>query len=260
MNSMFYAPDGAALILEGGAMRGVFEAGVLDAFLEKGLRFLKVIGTSAGAMQAICYLSEQKGRNIRINAKYCNNKRYMGFRHLLKKRNYFNFDFMFGQLTYKLDPIDIEALENTKSDLRVVVTNCFNGQAEYISNKDYPVDEYMNVIKASASIPLLSPPVNIGDVLYADGGVAMPLAPLPEELPFPTAKPVYILTRDDSYRKKEIPGICKPFIDFMAGNKYPAVLSALYRVLLYIIKKWKCCCVWKKKGKYLLYDPKSRFP
>ena len=78
---------------------------------------------------------------------------------------------MFGQLTYKLDPIDIEALENTKSDLRVVVTNCLNGQAEYISNKDYSVDEYMNVIKASASIPLLSPPVNIGKVLYADGGV-----------------------------------------------------------------------------------------
>ena len=257
MNSMFYAPDGAALILEGGAMRGVFEAGVLDAFLEKGLRFLKVIGTSAGAMQAICYLSEQKGRNIRINAKYCNDKRYMGFRHLLKKRNYFNFDFMFGQLTYKLDPIDIEALKNTKSDLRVVVTNCLNGQAEYISNKDYPVDEYMNVIKASASIPLLSPPVNIGDVLYADGGVAMPLVPLPEELPFPTAKPVYILTRDASYRKKEIPGICKPFIGFMAGNKYPAVLSALYRVPSVYNQKMEMLLRLEEKGEIFVIRPQG---
>lgn len=76
-------------------MRGVFEAGVLDVFIEKGLRFRKVVGTSAGAMQGMCYMSGQKGRNIRINTTYCNDPRYMGIKHLLREKNYFNFKFMF---------------------------------------------------------------------------------------------------------------------------------------------------------------------
>ena len=79
----FYVPMDIPLVLEGGAMRGVFEAGVLDVFIEKGLRFRKVVGTSAGAMQGMCYMSGQKGRNIRINTTYCNDPRYMGIKHLL---------------------------------------------------------------------------------------------------------------------------------------------------------------------------------
>ena len=255
--SNFYAPDEASLILEGGAMRALFEAGVLDAFLEKGLHFKKMTATSAGAMQAICYLAEQKGRSVRINTTYCNDPRYMGFRHLWKEKNYFNFNFMFGELTYELDPIDVEALKNTETLLQVIVTNCLNGEAIYLSNKDYTTDEYMKVIEASSSIPLLSPPVEIGSVPYVDGGVGMPLVPLPHELPFSSEKPVYILTREFSYRKKEIPEAYKMLMNLFWKKKYPDVLEAIYRITQIYNEKAEMLSELEAEGKVFVIRPEE---
>ncbi len=223
----FYAPQGCALILEGGAMRGVFEAGVLDAFLSKGLHFRHVVGTSVGTMQAMCYLSGQKGRNIRINATYCRDPRYMGIKHLLKEKNYFNFDFMFGELAHQLDPMDMETYRAAETELYAVLTDGITGKHRYISNKECGEEEFTKAVEASASIPLLSPPVEIDGVPYVDGGLAMPLVPFPYELPFPAEKPVYILTRQNSYRKKSMPSVARKIAQAIWGKKYPMILESM---------------------------------
>ena len=160
----FYVPMDIPLVLEGGAMRGVFEAGVLDVFIEKGLHFRKVVGTSAGAMQGMCYMSGQKGRNIRINTTYCNDPRYMGIKHLLREKNYFNFKFMFGELANELDPMDMETYRASDTELYAVVTDGQTGKARYISNKSRSEEDFVKAVEASASIPVLSPPVEIDGI------------------------------------------------------------------------------------------------
>lgn len=200
----FYVPMDIPLVLEGGAMRGVFEAGVLDVFIEKGLRFRKVVGTSAGAMQGMCYMSGQKGRNIRINTTYCNDPRYMGIKHLLREKNYFNFKFMFGELANELDPMDMETYRASDTELYAVVTDGQTGKARYISNKSRSEEDFVKAVEASASIPVLSPPVEIDGIPYVDGGLAIPLVPFYDELPFPVKKIcIYIDTADFLQKKAD---------------------------------------------------------
>ena len=90
----------SALVLEGGAMRGLFTAGILDAFMERGFYFPKVVGISAGALQGLSYISRQPGRNVSVNIRFAPDKRYMGLRHLVRDGSYFNFRFMFGKLAH----------------------------------------------------------------------------------------------------------------------------------------------------------------
>ncbi len=94
-------PSGT-LILEGGAMRGIFTAGVLDAFMDRGYYFPQIVAISAGTLQALCYLSRQKERNKRVNLRYANDRRYMGIRHLIRGGDYFNFSFIFGEKNFLL--------------------------------------------------------------------------------------------------------------------------------------------------------------
>ena len=94
------------LIMEGGAMRGLFTAGVLDAFMEEGLYFPCSMGISAGSMQGLCYLAHQRGRSLRMNTRFAKDPRYMGLRHLVKRGSYFNFHFIFGELSESIDPYD----------------------------------------------------------------------------------------------------------------------------------------------------------
>lgn len=208
-------------------MRGVFEAGVIDVFLEKGLQFENAVGTSAGAMQAVCYLSGQKGRNIRINTTYCNDPRYMGWRHFFKSRNYFNFDFIFEEIANDLDPMDWETLEETKTVFYAVVTDVLTGRGEFMTTSPKNRVYFFNMVKASASIPLISPAVTLGDRLYVDGGVGYPCVPLLEDLPFSASKGVYILTREKGYRKKELYSFWKNRIPLLAKPRYRDLVVAL---------------------------------
>ena len=196
-------PQGT-LILEGGAMRGIFTAAVLDAFMERGYYFPEIASISAGTMQALCYLSRQRGRNCKVNLTYAADKRYMGVRHMLHGGSYFNFDFMFGELAHTLVPFDTETFMSAPERMMALVTDCESGKVRYVCNKGHSWEDYIKVCEASCSIPLFSSPVTIGRSRYVEGGVGMPLAPLPEELPFKTERPVYILTRDISYRKKRV--------------------------------------------------------
>lgn len=215
-------PSGT-LILEGGAMRGIFTAGVLDAFMDRGYYFPQIVAISAGTLQALCYLSRQKERNKRVNLRYANDRRYMGIRHLIRGGDYFNFSFIFGELAENLMPFDKDTFMTASERMLALVTSCDTGKITYISNKGCTWDEYKQACEASCSIPLFSKPVQLGNKLYVDGGVGIPLAPLPEELPFVTKKPVYILTRDKNYRKKHIHKIERALLSMMLGGSYPKI-------------------------------------
>lgn len=225
-----YIPGRCPLILEGGAMRGVFEAGVLDVFIEKGLRFERVVGTSVGAMQAVCYLSGQKGWNIRTNKTYCDDPRYMGWTHFFKEKSYFNFDFILDEIACHLDPIDWDSLCKTKTDFYAVATDAITGKGVFLKENPRNRENFMTMVKASASIPFLTQEVMIEGTPYVDGGVGFPCVPLPDELPFHADKAVYILTREEGFQVKEIPSIIKKYASAITIPHHPKLLEILMNI------------------------------
>lgn len=250
-------PASAALLLEGGAMRGIFTAGVLDSFMEAGIYFPKMAAISAGTLQAVCYAAHQKGRNRRINTTYCTDPRYMGVSHLIRGGSYFNFPFIFGELAHKLDPFDYDVFQNTDEVLYAVITDCMEGKPHFVSNKGCPVDIFMKVCEASCSIPLFSAPVQLKGFDYVDGGVGMPLAPLPEELPFPCKKPVYILTRDIEYRKKPVPRYFHWLMEAKFGKTYPAVVEGMCSIPERYNQRLRRVLELEKAGKVFVIRPEK---
>lgn len=208
------------LVLEGGGMRGMFTAGVLDAFYARGLHFDGVIGVSAGAVFGVNFLSRQPGRVIRYNKRYIRDPRYMGPGPLLRTGNLFSPDFAYGTVPTELDPFDQQSFQASGVPFYAVVTNIETGHAEYplIEN----VFEQMDTLRASASLPFVSKPVAVGDGLYLDGGIV-------DSIPFEAMRAlgydrlVVVLTRDGSYRKGPMPSLP---IDLWYG-KYPALQQRL---------------------------------
>lgn len=221
------APADSLLLLEGGAMRGLFTAGVLDALMEKKYYFSQTMGISAGSLQGLSYVSHQPGRSARVNATFAKDKRYMGLRHLVKGGSYFNFDFIFGDLSHKIDLFAFDAFQQASEILYAIMTDAETGESVYVSGKSCDMDEFFKVCEASCSIPLFSKPVDMRGRHYVDGGVGMPFVPLPEELPFPCKKPVYVLTRDEKYRKKPVPLGFHALLQAMYGKDFPKVVEGM---------------------------------
>ena len=162
------------LIMEGGGMSGVFTAGVMDVLMQNGIKFDGAIGVSAGAIFGSNIKSQQIGRVIRYNKKYCRDPRYCSLKSFIKTGDFFGADFCYRQLTYELDPFDYKAFANNKMEFYCVVTSLDTGKAVYHKCHDgLPGD--MLWIRASASIPLLSRKVNIDGGNYLDGGLSDPI-------------------------------------------------------------------------------------
>ncbi len=187
------------ITMEGGASRTVFSCGVADAFLEEGIMPDYFIGVSAGIAYGVSYLSGQKGRNLTIIQKYMNDKRYMGVRHLLKNRNFYNIPFVFEEIPNKLEAFDFEAFEAFPGKVEACVTNLHTGKAEYLEVPRR--DEKFEVLVASCALPILFQPVKVGKHYYLDGGVS-------DSVPYKRAiaqgcdKNIVILTRERDYVKK----------------------------------------------------------
>ena len=158
------------LVLEGGAMRGMFTAGVLDTFLDNDIKMDSVVGVSAGALFGVNYLSGQKGRVIRYNKKFNKDKNYMGLRPLLREGNIVSTKYAYEDVPKTLDPFDDEAYKKSKVPFYAVVTNVATGNPEYI--QIHSVFEQMDTLRASGSLPFVSKPVTIGKNQYLDGGIA----------------------------------------------------------------------------------------
>ena len=159
-----------ALIMEGGAMRGLFSCGVLDVFLENDIRFDAAAGISAGAVFGCNFKSRQHGRALRYNKRYCRDPRYCSFRSLLKTGDLYGADFCYRELPDVLDPFDRRAFRDNPMDFYIGATDIESGEVVYHRCTDGGATD-MDWMRASASMPAVSRPVEIGGRLYLDGGM-----------------------------------------------------------------------------------------
>ena len=159
------------LILEGGAMRGMFTAGVMDVLMERGIKFDGAVGVSAGAAFGVNYKSGQIGRVIRYNTRFVGDKRYCGFKVLLKTGHIFSTDFCYGEVPLVHDPFDFEAYGKNPMEFFVVATDLERGEAVYHKYEGMD-DSGFDWIRASASMPLVSRIVEIDGMKLLDGGIA----------------------------------------------------------------------------------------
>ena len=189
-----------ALVLEGGAKRGIYTAGVLDVMLEHGLLVDGVFGVSAGAIHGCSYASMQAGRSIRYNMKYGHDYRFMSFKSLFLSGNMVDTQFCYHDLPEKLDPYDNDAFMKSGIEFYAVCSNVETGKPEYIKCKDMFAE--IDYIRASASMPLVSQIVEVGGKKLLDGGIA-------DSIPLKAAenhgfdKNIVVLTRPQGYRKKK---------------------------------------------------------
>ncbi|MBE5983872.1 MAG: patatin family protein [Paenibacillaceae bacterium] len=187
-----------ALVLEGGSLRGVFTAGVLDVFMEQGIEMSYVNGVSAGSMSGMSYVSKQIGRTIKVDLDYVNDKRFLSFRNLVEKRSIFNFDFLFGELSNTLVPFDYDTFYKSEQIFEVIATRCKTGKPEYFEKNR--CDNFIDAVKASSSIPILSRMITVEGKKYLDGGCSMPVA-YQRAIDLGYEKIVLVLTREPGYRK-----------------------------------------------------------
>ena len=158
------------LVLEGGAMRGMFTAGVLDSWMDEQISFDGIVGVSAGALFGINAPAGQKGRAIRYNLKYIRDKRYMGLRSLLTTGNLINADFAFYEVSSKLDVFDEAAFQRSGVDFYAAVTDLHTGAPEYIRITE-PFRQ-MEVLRATSAMPYVSRPVELDGRFYLMAGSA----------------------------------------------------------------------------------------
>ncbi|SUT96455.1 patatin-like phospholipase family protein [Actinobacillus lignieresii] len=206
------------LVLEGGAMRGMFTAGVLDVFLDENVHIDGAVTVSAGALFGINYPAKQRGRVLRYNLKYLNDKRYMGLHSLLTTGNIVNRDFAFYELPFTLDPFDQETFAQSQFDFWVTLTNVESGEAEYVKITDAFVQ--MEELRATSAMPMVSKMVEIDGKKYLDGGIANSI-PLQKCIELGYDKIIVILTRPLDYRKK--PSSAALFKWFY--RKYPKLIE-----------------------------------
>lgn len=188
------------IVMEGGAMRGLFTAGVIDVFLEHDLRFAAAVGVSAGAAFGCNLKSRQKGRVLRYNINYCKDPRYCSLRSLIKTGDYFGAEFCYHTLPERLDPFFSAAFDADPMKFFVVCTDMETGNAVYPSCDT--VDEKTYAwMRASASMPLASRPVEIDGRFFLDGGIRDPI-PLRFMLDQGYEKNIVILTQPRDYVKQ----------------------------------------------------------
>lgn len=190
------------LVLEGGAMRGLYSAAILDVFMQNDISIDIIYGVSAGALFGLNYKSRQTGRALRYNLKYANDKNYMGLYSLITTGDIMNREFCFKKLVYELDKLDFETYKNNPVDFYAVVTNLQTGKPEYIKIDDAEKD--LEYFRASGSMPFVSRPVGINGNYYLDGAVS-DAVPFKKALETDCEKIIVVLTRPSGYRKKYFP-------------------------------------------------------
>lgn len=191
---------GNGLILEGGGMRGIFAAGVIDYLLDAGIHFDNVIGVSAGACHGCSFVSGQRGRAYATATAYLHEKDYCSLHSLRKTGDLFGAEFLYHKIPEELNPIDNKAFKESGINFQAVVTNCLTGHAEYPMITDLHRD--VEWIRASSSLPFLANMVEIDGNLYMDGGIADSI-PLAQSIKQGNEKNVVVLTRERGYTKKK---------------------------------------------------------
>lgn len=194
---MYYS----GLVLEGGGMKGIYTAGVLDFFLDKGLEFSSIYGVSAGAVHMCSYISGQRGRARDVGIDYLDSRHYCSLESLIVTGNFFNESMCYHTIPDYLYPYDHEAFMRYEGKAYGVVTNIQTGKAEYLRLRDMKKD--IDVIRASASLPLVSRTVKINGKPYLDGGLGDSI-PIQKAIMDGNRKNVVVMTKQIGFRRKPI--------------------------------------------------------
>ena len=241
----------AGLVLEGGGMRGLFTAGVLDYFIDLGMEFQEVYGVSAGICNACSYLSKQRGRSLRVNTNYLEDPRYCSVESLIKTGDLFGADMLYRIIPDELDPYDYETFQKYPGKAYAVVMNCETGKAEYMRLRR--MDKDIQAVRASSSMPMVSRMVEIEGQLYLDGGISDSI-PVIQSMRNGNEKNVVVLTRDATYRKTPSRGMAAFRLRY---KKYPNLIKQMeyrhvrYNKTLELIEKGR------KMGKIFVIQPKK---
>jgi len=211
------------LVLEGGAMRGMYTAGVLDTFMDNKIKVDCIIGVSAGALFGPNYFSGQKGRVIRYNKRFCKNHRYMSLLNFLFTGNAISRKFAFYDVTTKYDIFDNETFMRNNTGFYVTATNVETGKAEYLKVNN--ILEDMEMLRATSAIPLVSKMVKINEKKYLDGGVSDSI-PVEKIKQLGYDKIIVVLTRPIDYRKEPLSNKKLKLVK-LRYNKYPNLVKVM---------------------------------
>lgn len=193
--------ENTALVLEGGGLRGVFTCGVLDCFMDHGIRFPFTVGVSAGACNGLSYMSGQRGRAKASNIDLMDKYHYVGLKYLLTQRCIMDFKLLFEEFPERIIPYDYDTYFSNPDRFVMVTTNCLTGKAEYFEEKSSS-ERVMDIVRSSSSLPFVSPVCQVDGIPMLDGGIADSI-PLEYAMEQGYEKAVVILTRNRGYRKKE---------------------------------------------------------
>lgn len=224
MNQVKYSlTSTSGLILEGGGMRGVFTCGVLDNLMDRGIRFPYTIGVSAGACNGLSYMSEQRGRGKFSNIDLLEKYRYIGLKQLMFNGNIMDFDLLFHKFPEEIIPYHYDKFAACKERFEMVTTSCRTGRACYYDEKMDPV-RIIDIVKASSSLPFVSPISYVDGEPMLDGGIADSIPLLrARELGFDNN--LVVLTRNKGYRKPQKPTA----VPWFFYRKYPLLREAIRR-------------------------------
>ena len=242
--------DKVALVLEGGAMRGLYSAGVLDVFMKNDIKVDTIFGVSAGALFGINYKSKQIGRALRYNLKYAHDKRYMGMYSLITTGDIMNREFCFNKLVYELDPLDFETYNNSEVKFYAVVTNVETGLAEYIEINDATKD--MEYLRASGSMPFVSNLVEINGNKYLDGAIGDAI-PLKKALDMGYGKIIVVQTRPADYTKT------KSWLPFgFVYKNFPEFVKSANNAYIKYNETLKLIREYENEGKIIALRPSKK--
>ena len=243
------------LVLEGGGMRGLFTAGVLDVLLENCVRFDGIVGVSAGATFGCNYKSDQVGRVLRYNLRFKDDPRYMGLRSLLTTGDLVGAQFSYHTLPNQLDVFDKETFDADPTEFHIVCTDAETGEAVY-HRIDKVTEEELDWIRASASMPLVSRPVPLAGRLLLDGGISDSI-PLRYFQSQGFDRNVVILTQPKGFYKRKTK-LMPLFHLFM--RRYPAIVRAMSRRHLMYNDELLYLSEQEREGKVLVIHPTTTLP
>ncbi len=240
--------DKISLVLEGGGMRGIYTSGVLDFFLDKKLYFYDIFGVSAGACNAISYISRQRGRNAYVLERFCSDPRYISMSGLATRGSVFGMDFIFREIPDHLVPLDYDTYVKTGTNLTIVSTDCETGRPNYRTTRD--IRDSVEYLIGSSSIPLFAKMVEVDGLKLLDGSGS-------ESVPIRKAvwegfpRHVVVLTRNAGYRKPKGPSA----IYQAKYRNYPKLVTSLKTRYLTYNTSMELCEKLEREGNALIIRP-----
>ncbi|MFT8351924.1 patatin-like phospholipase family protein [Clostridium saccharoperbutylacetonicum] len=238
------------LVLEGGAFRGLFTAGVLDALLDIRAELKYVIGVSAGATNAYSYISRQRGRNLEIMEKFMDNKRYISYGNLIRCKSLMDLDFVFDEIPNKHCVFDYKTFYEFNGRMLAGAFNIQTGKVEYFDKE--LLDKRNSILRASIAIPLVFPFEKINGNYYADGGLSDPI-PIKKSIEDGNDKNIIVLTRNEGYRKTQ--SKTNKLTYRIYKNKYPKLANVLRNRHIKYNEQLDFCKKLEENGEAMIIRP-----